>query len=244
MKTNKLIFILSSSFDEVRKTVTSEGFSFYVFHSNPFKIYKKFEPRKKIVYGFTSLNSALPVLHLLKKPPIIWDSIVNIRKARLRFPIIILDGFVSVNGIVDFYFLDKNKLSFLIKKKYKYVDSYFNSDLDKILEKFLDTLPEYIHEPFLLVLGKSLKDRNFYELNKFIFDNRVSTTENKKELSELSKYLDCMIKEYKDFKVKIKDSKYEKSRKKIISLINKLDVDRLEKYKDIEGCVNICNLSF
>jgi len=165
------------------------------------------EDQYNTVYGFTSISALEPNLNRIERPPLLWESVPMVNQLKLNNPVLILDGKILNRGIIHFTSINMKglkKVTYKFKNKYdikierrKPVQFGNNSKLSILVNDFVSTLPEYLHEPVYIALASSFQENDYTIFDNFIRENRLLTNENKDKLKKLADHID-ELKEYID----------------------------------------------
>lgn len=193
-KTSAVLCVLNTPKMQVNSIVKSVGLELEM-------VYSTFEPKKKTVYGFESINCLLENMDKCKRPPILWEMASVIYSLKLNHKVVILDANIYRNGLVAFQPLSEDELLKYISMKFvsnsgnikfnKANTKQFgnNSFLTQYLNAFLATLPELMHEPVLIALLTSFETGSYKVFDKFAAKNRIITNENRDKWIRLVSYL-------------------------------------------------------
>ncbi len=253
--TSKLLVCFNTQPSYLKSFLGKKGLEFVLVNDYTFKVPEK---QKNKVYGFTSITGLASNLPYLKKAPILWETISVINQLKLNYPIVTVDSKILTDGIVHFIPLNKvllkkhltkkfkNKIDFVVEKR-KPVQFGNNSKLSLLLNSFVSTLPEYIHESLFVALTSSFKEKDFSIFNSFIKENRVITDFNKKQYKKLADYIkfleqpiNCLIdKDLKELAKYRKNKEVKESLSRVRFFLQYFGNFKLDDYMDDEK--NISN---
>ncbi len=254
--TTKIITCLNSTPVQIEEFVKSESLDFKLIVD----INNTFAPNvKKTIFGFTSFENMLIFLPTLKRPPILWESMENINHITRNLDIVCIDAKIHTSGLILFKKLNKKRLSRLIKMRFKNKQNLIletrsnmfgnNSDFSIALNSFLQSIPDYVHSPFLISLVSAIEEQNYPALDKFIELNRLLTDKNKKqfktfnkEITKINPLIIHMLNK-KTKKLRKEGPELKESLKRIRFLLSHFGTKDLTPYIDDEDNINMCNIT-
>lgn len=254
-KTSKIMACLNTQPSEIKALLNRKNVNFELILDS----YRTIpEDQKNTIFGFVSIEALTKNMPYLEKPPILWESVCVLSQIKVTYPIVILDGKMLKDGLVHFYPLDKEKLKKGVKKKFSnninlYVEKRNpvqlgnDSELSRLVNKFVATLPEYVYESFYVALTSAFQEDDYSILNNFVKENRLLTNENKKEYKELASYIEsikdaisaCVNKDTNTLQKMKKDRELKKSISRVRFFIYYFGGANLEDYMDKEQ--NVAN---
>lgn len=165
---------------------------------------KNLTKKTKRVIIFTDYVTMINNLKYLNKTPILIESPDVINLIDINLKLTMLNCTINMNGIIEVFKLDSNKLfksiknfkckSIVIEKNGSIGN---NSEFSISLNKFLNTIPIIARRESLKSLFSCYCKDDYSDFEKFIKDNRLVTSENRDLILKLESIL-INIKKSKD----------------------------------------------
>lgn len=190
-----IICVANTSPERVGHQLSKKGFEFSMWKP-------KEKAKSDVVYGFFNFDNLREAK--VKKTPIFFNLVSAFNHIEVNYPIYRYDYSEKVTGLVLFKDPDMAKVTKALENKFRSSElndilfrpakmgSYEGSELSRRWNNFAITLPFCVAETFMVCFITCIRKNDAASFHKFVVDNRLVGTGNRKAYEELDAIIRCM----------------------------------------------------